>query len=317
MARAFISYVGEDRGRALRLAHDLSRNAVEVWVDRMSLAVGLRWADSIERAIGDADYFLACFSGNFAHRKSTYMHRELKLAVNELQRRGEASGWFIPVRFDETQLPEASVCGCEIRALQWVDLFPNWDDGIARLLRVIEPHSSELTAEQRVEEALRSGDPEVRLAGLGLKVAPSCLLRHPNLRVLDLSGNAIDALPEWFAELKQLHQLDLSRNRLTDFPIQVCNCAALEWLDISGNSGIKTLPESLSQLVCLETLDCQGMELTSLPKAIFGLADRHNLKTLYLEDEFSLGISEDAVDSADPLRIAISWSNSRKRKSTA
>ena len=68
MAQAFISYVRENKDIIDRLAAELRGQGVIVWLDRDALGPGDRWQDEIGKAIRNGDFFLACFSEEYAGR---------------------------------------------------------------------------------------------------------------------------------------------------------------------------------------------------------------------------------------------------------
>lgn len=90
-----------------------------------------------------------------------------------------------------------------------------------------------------------------------------------SLRFLDLSNNAIGALPDGMKDLP-LAELKLAGNKLAEFPGALCGGAlagSLRLLDLARN-GLARLPHAfplLKQLVHLR-LDCN--ELRSLPRTI-------------------------------------------------
>lgn len=138
MPRVFISYVREDKELIDKLAADLASNAVEAWIDRRQLLPGYRWQDAIRRAIGEGDFFIACFSSAYNARSKTYMNEELILAIEELRKRSSDRVWFIPIRLSPCQIPDRSIgAGETVNSLQSVDLFDNWEEGISRILKVV------------------------------------------------------------------------------------------------------------------------------------------------------------------------------------
>jgi hypothetical protein len=149
MPRIFVSYVRENHQPVERLAAILKAVGVEVWLDRESLKPGQRWADEIRRGIKDGDYFLACFSQEYASRSRTYMNEELTLAIDELRQRPSNRSWFIPVLLsDPSALPDRSIGGGEtLASIQYVSLQEkDWDDGVRKLIEVIQPDAAPLHA---------------------------------------------------------------------------------------------------------------------------------------------------------------------------
>ena len=85
MRHVFISYVRENRDIVDRLAAELKRRGVIVWLDRNDIEPGARWQDAIKKAIRSGKFFLACFSREFNERDRSYMNEELTLAIGELR----------------------------------------------------------------------------------------------------------------------------------------------------------------------------------------------------------------------------------------
>ncbi|RLN97597.1 hypothetical protein BBJ28_00011441 [Nothophytophthora sp. Chile5] len=67
------------------------------------------------------------------------------------------------------------------------------------------------------------------------------LERVPQLQQLDLSSNALRALPASTFSLQELRQLDASHNQLTTLPDDVAQLQALERLDLRANA-LQSLP---------------------------------------------------------------------------
>jgi hypothetical protein len=96
-AYAFISYVRENSDVVDRLAEHLRVNGVEVWLDRDDIMPGEYWKNAIDKAIQNGAYFVACFSKELNERAETYMHGELRLAINRLRNMPRHRVWFIPL----------------------------------------------------------------------------------------------------------------------------------------------------------------------------------------------------------------------------
>lgn len=79
-----------------------------------------------------------------------------------------------------------------------------------------------------------------------------------------------------------LTHLDLSKNRLSDIiirdrvvPADTMVCSRLEWLDLSGNNRLESLPERgfFATMPCLKRLDLHSCALLSIPEEISQLRD--------------------------------------------
>lgn len=153
-------------------------------------------------------------------------------------------------------------------------------------------------------EALRSGSlagtRELILRG-GLTEFPSEIFGlADSLEVLDLSGNALTALPDDLSRLKKLRILFCSSNRFTRLPPSLGDCAtlsqvgfrgnlidalpaeslppAVRWLTLTDNR-LAALPETLGERPALQKLMLAGNRLDRLPAGLAG-ADRLELLRL-------------------------------------
>lgn len=142
-------------------------------------------------------------------------------------------------------------------------------------------------------EQLRSG----ALAGIthlrlscGLETFPGEILDLADtLEILDLSGNALSALPPDFGRLRKLRILFGSDNRFAELPAVLGDCpelsmisfkanqiadvsphvftTKLRWLILTNNR-VKSLPDDIGNCGQLQKLMLAGNELTSLPESL-------------------------------------------------
>ena len=97
------------------------------------------------------------------------------------------------------------------------------------------------------------------------------------LQELTLSGYGIARLPAaHLATLGALARLDLSRNALTALPPEVRLLTALVDLDVSRNR-LRSLPPDLGRLTRLRLLNCMANELDCLPEELGDLASLYRL----------------------------------------
>lgn len=96
----FISYVKEDEERAKDLFVRLREEGLNPWIDTDGLRFGAKWNDTLDDAISkDVDYFVVLQSRALSDRVESYVHKEVKLA---LDRQCLRAGRFIfPVQIDE------------------------------------------------------------------------------------------------------------------------------------------------------------------------------------------------------------------------
>lgn len=129
---------------------------------------------------------------------------------------------------------------------------------------------------------------------------PEIFALADTLEILNLSGNALTALPADFARLHQLRILFCSDNLFTELPAVLGECESLtmigfkanrihtlpaaalpprlRWLILTDNA-LTSLPPELGQCAALQKLMLAGNRLTALPPAMAGL---HRLELLRL-----------------------------------
>lgn len=95
-----------------------------------------------------------------------------------------------------------------------------------------------------------------RLAGV-LPASFFCAQRAGALRVLDLSGNALEALPGSIGAMAALAVLRVERNALAELPEELGSCFALEELRAAHNR-LCALPASLGRCARLRVLSADG-----------------------------------------------------------
>jgi hypothetical protein len=130
--RVFIAYAVEDVRCALDLYSALEKRGYEPWIDRRKLLPGQNWIRRIEDAISNSDFFVACFSKNSARKRGGFQ-AEIRYALDCARRVPLDDVFMIPVRLDDCRVPRAIE-----RETQYVDLFPDFNNGFNRVLAIIE-----------------------------------------------------------------------------------------------------------------------------------------------------------------------------------
>jgi hypothetical protein len=130
LSKVFISYGREDEASARQLYTQLSHRSRTIFFDRESLIPGQLWKSAIIRAIKEADIFIVLLSKSSNRRG--FLNREIKEAVEIVYEQPEAKPFLIPTRLEPCEVPHS-----QLHTLQWVDMFPVWDEGIARLNKAI------------------------------------------------------------------------------------------------------------------------------------------------------------------------------------
>ena len=130
--RIFIGYVEEDLGHASRLFDAFLAAGFDPWLDKKRLLPGQNWPRSIETAIHSSDFFVPCFSHRSVFKRGSF-HSELRFALESASRVPLDEIFLIPVRIDECAVPARIT-----RHIQYVDLFPDWDEGFQRMLETVQ-----------------------------------------------------------------------------------------------------------------------------------------------------------------------------------
>ena len=127
----FVAYAVEDLAIVRRLAEALRAADCSPWLDKDRLMPGQNWTHSIERAIADADAFVACFSPRSVHKRGQFQS-ELRHALECAATRPLDDVFLLPVRLEPCIVPHRIAS-----QVQYVDLYPDWERGVARIVRSI------------------------------------------------------------------------------------------------------------------------------------------------------------------------------------
>jgi hypothetical protein len=130
--RVFIAYVFEDGSSAERLYKDLLAFGLDPWLDKRKLLPGQNWPRAIERAIEVSDFFVACFSRSAVNKRGQFQS-ELRYALDCARRMPLDEIFLIPLRLDECRIPLPIQ-----QSFHYVDMFPDWDRGLRRILAAME-----------------------------------------------------------------------------------------------------------------------------------------------------------------------------------
>jgi hypothetical protein len=98
-------------------------------MDIKNILPGEKWQRSIQHALEQSQFFLACLSMTSVVKRS-YLRREFREALEKRQEMLDSDIYLIPVRLEECEIPE------ELREHQWVDLFA--EDGWTGLVEALQ-----------------------------------------------------------------------------------------------------------------------------------------------------------------------------------
>jgi hypothetical protein len=129
--RVFVAYVAEDLKLARRLCAWLEGAGCAPWLDKDKLLPGQNWPRALERAIENSDAFLVCFSPRSIAKRGQFQC-ELRYALDCAKRLPLERLFVIPIRFEPCLVPRQIS-----DQVQYVDLFPDWERGLKRVLRAV------------------------------------------------------------------------------------------------------------------------------------------------------------------------------------
>jgi hypothetical protein len=127
----FLAYAQEDRAKVKKLFRQLREAGLEPWMDCLKLLPGQNWPRAIEQTIEIADFFLGCFSHHSISKRG-YFQSELTFALDAAARFPQDDFFFVPLRLDECPLPRHI-----LSTTHYIDLFPDWDHGVQRLIAAL------------------------------------------------------------------------------------------------------------------------------------------------------------------------------------
>lgn len=133
-AQVFLAYAQEDRRTVKRLYQELHDSGFEPWMDTENLLPGQNWPRAIERAIELSDYFVGCFSSRSTLKRG-HFQSELSYALQVANLVPAEQVFFVPLRLDHCELPTQIA-----RRVHYVDLWPDWEQGIAVLTKALRAH---------------------------------------------------------------------------------------------------------------------------------------------------------------------------------
>jgi len=122
--RVFIAYVNEDAEFAGRMFDSLAEAGFDPWMDRRKLLPGQNWPRAIQNALETSDFAVAFFSGRSIRKRGGFQ-AEIRYALECARRLPLDEVFLLPVRLEPCPVPVDVA-----RFVQYVDLFPDWEQGV-------------------------------------------------------------------------------------------------------------------------------------------------------------------------------------------
>jgi hypothetical protein len=131
LPQVFIAYGKEDAAIVRRLYDALEAVGFSPWMDERKLLPGQNWPRAIEAAIETSDFFLACYSENSVNKKGGFQ-AEIRYALDCARQIPLEEIFIVPARLTPCRVPRSIQ-----RELQYVDLFPDWLEGVVQLVAML------------------------------------------------------------------------------------------------------------------------------------------------------------------------------------
>ncbi|MED6184919.1 hypothetical protein PIB30_052065 [Stylosanthes scabra] len=128
--------------------------------------------------------------------------------------------------------------------------------------------------------------PNCNIEAATCEILPKCKY----LRALSLKN--LDVLPNSIGELIHLRYLDLSETEIKTLPESLRTLCCLQTLKLHGCSKLTVLPSGLHNLVSLHHLDIRGTSLEEMPKKMSKLNHLHMLSSFVVGKHEDNGIQE-------------------------
>lgn len=131
--KVFLCHAHSD-AEAVRALYDrLTRDGVDVWLDKANLIPGQDWEFEIRNAVRDSDVVIVCHSKQFNQRG--FRQKEVKIALEEADLLPKGDIFIIPARLEECSVLD------DLKRWHWVDLFAaDGYDNLMRALRLRADH---------------------------------------------------------------------------------------------------------------------------------------------------------------------------------
>jgi TIR domain/Ricin-type beta-trefoil lectin domain len=207
----FISHSSKDQKVARTICTALENRGLSCWVYSRNIEPGQNFQEQIVRAIRASKIMVLVFTANA--NSSNEIKKELAIASqNNLV--------VIPVRVEDVIPNEAFAY--EFATRQWIDLFDDWENSIARLTELIAASSHDQPTGDRAKAGLGlagdapvpSADKEVK-ADAALAAAPTSFMQRPGSRWAMISGLAVIIAATIVYEVATLRQQPASQPPVT------------------------------------------------------------------------------------------------------
>lgn len=117
----------------MQLKGFMTTSKTHAWVqDKISLLPGQDWENEIRKAIKNSQYFIALLS-QISVSKRGFVQSEFRFALDVVKLIPEGNIFVIPARLNDCEIRYE-----ELKKYQYVDMFPEWNNGFEKILRTMK-----------------------------------------------------------------------------------------------------------------------------------------------------------------------------------
>jgi len=145
VTKVFISYSREDWETADHLYRDLEAAGFKPWIDRHDLTGGEHWRHRIAEEIRRSNYFLALLSTHSLGKRG-YVQKEVRIGLEVLDEHPIDQRYFVPVRLEECAPRDE-----RLQNIHWIDLFPEYESGLAGLFNALGGKAGKVVRDERAD----------------------------------------------------------------------------------------------------------------------------------------------------------------------
>jgi hypothetical protein len=134
--RVFLCHAHSDKDAVKALYDRLTKDGIDVWLDKQKLLPGQDWELEIRKAVRESDVVVVCLS--FQFNQAGFRQKEVRIALDEADKQPEGEIFIIPARLEECDPPES------LSKWHWVNLFE--PDGYDYLMRAFRKRAERIGA---------------------------------------------------------------------------------------------------------------------------------------------------------------------------
>jgi len=180
--KIFLCHAHADKQKVRELFLRLTKDGVDVWLDREKLLPGQDWEMEIRKAVREADVVVVCLSKQF--NSVGFRQREVRLALDTAMEKNKDEIFIIPVRLEECDTLES------LKKWHWVDLFE--EKGYDRLALTLSLRAIQVKAHFSRKIVLKADLEKVRRQAARKATINSILFKcMPFFRLASIVGGIV------------------------------------------------------------------------------------------------------------------------------